>query len=304
MNLTTGQVVSMYQQPDGKLLPTPPQNSQSFSEFINLASNFQSAANVAVNMQDFSNLCSNNPECWTSPTSAMECTSIRGTSLADLSNAWLIIILIVIIAWKIALEMAKLVILLRSLSRGKLIRQQYISDFIRLSPFGPVLYFIGVDWWTEVLLFESTFSDLWWRLIYNSPPQILFLFSSIYFSVQVQQTGLTLLQTISLSMGILSVPVAILKTVHAWCQHRASVQHWVTMEETHNSQGPDRSGVDSSATLPTSGAELELQNVNDKSNTVNLHKRPVSADSNITSPATLNAGIASGAAEFFEKIAA
>jgi hypothetical protein len=208
---------------------SPPETQQyaSFIQTLNRWNAFSSILNplhctgtsnsiVELNNAAFSRLCTRFPRCYVSP--ANVCSNLYDErNWSTKTHYHFLICVCVLVALRLFYEMAKCGFLFISCRTGRLWQPEWATYYLRTSMLLPLLKFVDIDWWTEVLMADATTSDhLRYFFSHTMLVQVPMLCLTIFYYNTVLQTGFLPLDYISVICGIILTPLALVQACRAY----------------------------------------------------------------------------------------
>ncbi len=202
--------------------PDPPAADQTFVEFmqvftVSVAQHIVPRSFLDEQRQAFGQLCGRLPQCQAHDDTCLP--TFSGSTWVPTSQYPFLVCVVLLLSWKVTLEVIKLGLAVASVWQGDIIRRDWSLAVLQSSPCVPILGVIGVAWVDEVLAYTFTYQDrvryfVWQGLCTQLP----FLGLVFYYLQYVQQTGLTVLNSISLVVSLTLVTVGLLRALWTFCR--------------------------------------------------------------------------------------
>jgi hypothetical protein len=228
------------------------------------------------NLDAFIQKCATIPSCSaiSAPSLELVC-SLTDPSKAEFGGTkfhnflmWVIIVLSV----RVVLDVSKLLLICVCIFQKRVVGSGWAEDFLAASPFQSLLWIpLRDQYFAKVARYQPTHRDLLRRLLHQfllmSAP--LLLINLLYFN-SIAQTGLTVLNILSMLNGIVTVPLLLGLALKSWCELRRArknqkndqqQQQQRVGEASVNTTTPPviaDSAINSETTKPTAPSESQV----------------------------------------------
>jgi hypothetical protein len=183
-----------YFYPDGSTSTIPPPDTESFADYIT-AMNYQywGVRDVAPIVDIFQAKCREFPQCKVPLENSYTCVNAFESTIASNYNKGFLALLILLITWKLFLEVSKWSIIIYSIWQKQIPWSYWLTDFIRPCVLGPLLYINHINWLDTVIMHHNEFPNYLVRFVLNSLfNQFPSTVASFYYYTYVQATGLSI----------------------------------------------------------------------------------------------------------------
>ncbi len=209
------------------LLVEPPPPEQTFIEYMAVYTLWSALDYKIAPVQQqaaFRKLCLRFPRCNLAPGSNDQvCGDRFDDSWQHNDDYGFLVCVVTLLVWRGVLEALKLAVIIASFVAGRIVGREYVLPFLQSSPFLPLMGAFGVDWVGEVLRYQRTSKDhLRFFAVQGLLNVLPFLALQLYYSIQVQETGLGTLSYLSMGVSFVLVPAIVLRAVYALKQERTT----------------------------------------------------------------------------------
>jgi hypothetical protein len=219
----------------------PPPREQTFVEYMTVYtrwSTWDPRLSPLLQRAAFRDLCLRFPRCNLTPGfNDQVCDDRYDDAWPNKDHYGFLVCVVTLLVWRGVLEALKLAVIVASFVEGRIVGREYAMPFLQSSPFLPLMGVFGVDWVGDVLRYQRTSRDHLRVFVVQGLLNFLpFLALQLYYSSEVQQTGLKTLSYVSMAINFIFVPVIVLRAGYALYQERTTRASLVASIVAHASK--------------------------------------------------------------------